>query len=222
MIVDYFLVYQFIRRLATPFNEWDAYKLGIIDERGNILRKRRDLRLKQERDAFGVFDLMILNIKKLLEKVPGGQSRIASYAAALWLIREWKAFTPNSMITESVSDSQIHKSIDLFLPVITDYINEQEFVNKKVNDLFEKKFVEDAPTMNVGSGAISGLTPDDEPGFTKKQMDRYKKRNRMLRRLSAFKEDLEPAAKKRIKYKKHAVPTKSATQTSTLPTQRVT
>ena len=77
MIVDLFLVYQFIRRLATPFKEWDAYKLGIIDERGNVLRKRKTLNLAKERKAFGVFDVLVLNIKKLIEKVPLGKTRTA-------------------------------------------------------------------------------------------------------------------------------------------------
>ena len=83
MIVDLFLVYQFIKRLATPFKEWEAYKLGIIDEKGNQLVKRKQFRKQKEHDAFGIFDLMITKLKKLLEKVPGGKTRIASYAAAL-------------------------------------------------------------------------------------------------------------------------------------------
>ena len=37
---DLFLVYEFIKRLATPFKEWDAYDLGIIDERGNIIKDK--------------------------------------------------------------------------------------------------------------------------------------------------------------------------------------
>ena len=82
MIVDLYLVYSFIKRLATPFKKWDAYKLGIIDDKGNILRKRKEFTTPQEKKAFGVFDLMILKLKKLLAKVPGGSTRIASYAAA--------------------------------------------------------------------------------------------------------------------------------------------
>lgn len=88
MVVDLFLVYQFIKRLATPFNEWKAHELGIIDEDGNILIKQRDLNTREQRQAFGKFDIMILNIKKMLSKLPGGQSRLASIAAAMYLIRE--------------------------------------------------------------------------------------------------------------------------------------
>ena len=39
MVIDLFLLYQFIKRLATPFKEWDAYELGIIDAKGNTHRK---------------------------------------------------------------------------------------------------------------------------------------------------------------------------------------
>ena len=112
MVVDLFLVYQFVRRLATPFNKWEAYEQGIIDDKGNILIKKKDRDAKQ-RKAFGVFDIMVANMKKLLAKVPGGSSRLASYAAALYLIREHKAFTDDSEL-ETLTEEQINESIDLF------------------------------------------------------------------------------------------------------------
>jgi hypothetical protein len=114
MVVDLFLVYSFIRKLVTPFDQWEAYKLDIIDEKGNILIKRKDFLKKSQRDAFGIFDLMILNIKKLLAKVPGGQTRLASYAAALFLIREWQHFSENSLLTEDVDDDIIRLSVMKF------------------------------------------------------------------------------------------------------------
>jgi hypothetical protein len=114
MVVDLFLVYSFIKKLVTPFDQWEAYKLGIIDEKGNILIKRKDFLKKSQRDAFGIFDLMILNIKKLLAKVPGGQTRLASYAAALFLIREWQHFSENSLLTEDVDDDIIRLSVMKF------------------------------------------------------------------------------------------------------------
>ena len=71
-VVDLFVVYQFIKRLATPFNKWDAYKSGVIDERGNILVKP-GMRDKKQLDSFKIFDVMILKLKRLLEKIPGGK-----------------------------------------------------------------------------------------------------------------------------------------------------
>ena len=80
-MVDLFLVYSFIRKLVTPFNKWEAFKLGIIDEKGNVLIKRKEFSNSKQSKAFGIFDVMLLNLKKLLAKVPGGQSKLASYAA---------------------------------------------------------------------------------------------------------------------------------------------
>jgi hypothetical protein len=187
VIVDLFLVYQFIRRLATPFKEWDAYKLGIIDERGNVLRKRKTLNLAKERKAFGVFDVLVLNLKKLIEKVPLGKTRIASYIAALYLIREWNHFSDGSLLTEDVTDEQLEESIELFYSRYYYYNTLSENVNQKVDldDLFEKKFFEETPAVNVGGGHIAGLGvgPQGEPGLTPPQIKRYKKKNTGPKRL---------------------------------------
>lgn len=86
--IDLFLTYQFLQRLSTPFKEWDAYKLGIIDKDGNVLRKSNTFTRPEEVSAWGYFDRMVANLKKLIEKFPGGKMRIASYAAALLLLRE--------------------------------------------------------------------------------------------------------------------------------------
>lgn len=186
MIIDLWLVYQFIRRLATPFKDWEAYKLGIIDENGNILKKRKDLTTIKERAAFGVFDVMILNLKKLLAKVPGGSSRIASYAAALFLIREWKHFSDSSLLTEDISDEEITESLESLYNGYSDYITLAESVNQKMqlNEAFEQKILE-TPTVSAGSGAIAGIGvgPDGEPGLTPEQMKRHKARNKSGKRL---------------------------------------
>ena len=186
--VDLWMVYSFIRRLITPFSEWEAYKLGIIDERGNILKKRKEVRLQPEVRAFGDFDSLVLNLKKLLEKLPAGQTRLASYAAALWLIREHKAFTPESMLTEDISDEQLVEAASLFFSSYTDYTTLNETVKHKISidELFEARFLTDeVPANNVGSGAIAGLGvgPDGEPGVTRAQQIRHRKRTQKPKRL---------------------------------------
>ena len=87
-IGNIYFVYQFLKKLVTPFEKTKAFELGIIDEKGKILKRRRDLKTKDEKEAYTLSDTLIWNIKKLLGKVPGGQSRIASYGAALFLIKE--------------------------------------------------------------------------------------------------------------------------------------
>ena len=86
--IDAFITFRFLKLLVTPFNKTEAYRLGIIDERGKVLRKYKTLERIEERQAYTILHRLVFNIKKLIEKVPGGKSRLASYAAALFLIKE--------------------------------------------------------------------------------------------------------------------------------------
>lgn len=170
MLVDLFLVYQFIRRLTTPFTEWDAYKYGVIDKDGNILKNKSQRKTQEEKDSLKTYDVMILNLKRLLEKLPGGSSRLASYAAALWLIREWNHFSEDSLLTEDLDESDITESLDLFLETYFYYTTLVEDVNKKM--------IEDGIGMSAGSGAIAGIGvgPQGEPGLTRAQQKRHRSR----------------------------------------------
>lgn len=179
--MNLFLIYQFLKRLVKPFKDWDAYELGIIDEKGNILKSRKDLRTQKEKNAFGAYDLIILNMKKLLEKVPGGKSPIASYAAALYLLKEWNHFTEDSLLTESVSDQEISESVDSFKHILFSLDNSiipqhERVVNQKMH----KSKLNEEPTNNAGSGAIAGIGvgPDGEPGLTTAQRIRYIAKNK--------------------------------------------
>ena len=189
MIVDLFLVYQFIRRLATPFNKWEAYKLGIIDEKGKVLIKSKDFTKAAQRKAWGVFDRMIANLKKLLAKVPGGSSRFASYAAALFLIKEYKHFTDETTLTEELTDKQLDESIQLFYSRYTHYTTLAEDVN---GDLLEKLKKSD----DMGDW-IKDFYKSDAPQFKGKSKDERRKMA-IAAKLSAN-ESLEEAAKPRWK-----------------------
>tara|TARA_B110000858_G_scaffold88693_1_gene102463 strand:+ start:279 stop:812 length:534 start_codon:yes stop_codon:yes gene_type:complete len=170
MIVDLFLVFQFIKRLSTPFKEWDAYKLGIIDETGKQLIKRKDFTKRDQKDSFGIFDIMIMKLKRLLEKIPGGKSRIGSYAAALYLIKEQQSLEQGGIeLAESFTDETLEEKLKQYM----------ENVSSEVTDydgLFEKLFDEDAPansTANV-AGAGSGETI-----VSPSAADKYKKKNKL-------------------------------------------
>ena len=86
--IDAFITFRFLKLLVTPFNKTEAFRLGIIDQRGKVLRKYKTLERIEERQAYTILHRLVFNIKKLIEKVPGGKSRLASYAAALFLIKE--------------------------------------------------------------------------------------------------------------------------------------
>ena len=85
-IVDTMIVYQILRKLVTPFIQMPAYHMGIIDEKGDFLKKVSTL-TTAEKETVTTLDVLVINLKRILGKLPGGASRLASLAAALYLIR---------------------------------------------------------------------------------------------------------------------------------------
>ena len=81
------LVYtlRFLRLLTTKWEDTNAYKLGIIDKEGKKVKKPST---EEEKSAYNTFHRLVFSLKRLLNKVPGGKSSLASYAAALFLIKE--------------------------------------------------------------------------------------------------------------------------------------
>ena len=169
MVVDLFLVFNFIKRLVTPFTKWEAYKEGIIDEKGNLLIKRKDFVKNSQKSAFGIFDQMILNLKKLLGKLPGGQTKLASYASALWLIREQQRIEATNYLTEESVEEDLEVALERFLSENETLIAEAA-----------KREIDEEPANAVGGGNIAGLGigPDGEPGVSKKNQKKHKKRIR--------------------------------------------
>jgi len=85
---DLFVAYKFIRILTTPYKKTDAYKLGIIDDQGNLLKKRKDLKSGAEKKAYTIIHTLVWNLKRILDKLPATKTRLGSFAVALWLLKE--------------------------------------------------------------------------------------------------------------------------------------
>lgn len=158
-MVDLFVVYQFIKRLATPFSKWESYKTGVIDELGNILVPPNDRNIDQQK-SFKIFDVMILKLKKLLEKLPFGKTRLASYAAALYLVKEdWQQKTEQQILSESALE-------------LTDYMRLYRLENYS-------KMLEEVPTMSAGAGHIAGMGVNgpDDVSMSRAAQSKYRKKN---------------------------------------------
>jgi len=87
------LVYtiRFLKLLVTKWEDTGAYKAGIINADGSR-NKEFNTNDMRDREAYSthytMFHRLVYNIKRLMSKIPGGQSTIARYGAALWLIKE--------------------------------------------------------------------------------------------------------------------------------------
>lgn len=102
---DLVYTFRFLKLLVTPFNKTKAFELGIIDDKG-VRQKDVKLDSTEKKSAFTTFHRLVFNIKKIMAKAPGGGTRLASYAAALFLIKEKLELSDDS-ITKIVEKSGI-------------------------------------------------------------------------------------------------------------------
>jgi len=94
--IDLFVTYRFIKLLVTPFNKMPAYKLGIIDKDGNRIKEKTVSRGMQpteligdeQKSAYTILHKLVFNIKKIFGKVPGLRTKLGTYAAALFLLKD--------------------------------------------------------------------------------------------------------------------------------------
>ena len=102
---DFAYAIRFLKLLVTPWDKTEAFKLGIVDERGKTIKKGKDLKTPQEKAAYTIFHRLVFNLKRVIQKLPFGKTLVASYASALFLIRE----------ETGMSDDQIKKTLEKFL-----------------------------------------------------------------------------------------------------------
>lgn len=165
--VDLFILFTFIKRLSTPFNEWRAFKAGVIDDNGHFLVSKKE-QSSEQKETLSLFDILILNLKKLLAKIPGGASRIATFAAALLLLREHE----NNMSTENQLNEVLSR-LDGDFNMITETIKLHD-LDLLVED--EGQVTSGVPTNNTGN-----IVTKDGPILTMSKNRQIKKRNQPIK-----------------------------------------
>lgn len=161
-IVDNLVAYKILTMLVKPFKETQAFKLGIIDDKGTNLKRSGSLRTSEEKDSYTYLHRLVFNMKKIINKIPGGESNLKSLVAALFLVRE---YYDNKDRTTSLMESKYLSVLEKINAGVT--LAEEEITVKK----FVKSMEEDAPVNNVGGGAIAQL---DQPLIDKKKIKKYK------------------------------------------------
>ena len=92
--IDLFVTYRFLRLLTTPFEKTDAYKFGIIDKNGNRIKKKLsskpevELTTSELKNSYTILHKLVFNIKKIFAKVPGLRTKLGTYAASLFLLKD--------------------------------------------------------------------------------------------------------------------------------------
>ena len=130
--VDLVITYRVVKLLATPFEKQEAFKYGIIDKDGKVLRKFRTLKTTAEKKAYTMLHRFVFNLKRILQKVGLG-SRLGSFAVALaLLIKEDKTYAQHKDTIESA--------------VIT-YLKEENLYNMLLNEVREIPEIPQEPYM---------------------------------------------------------------------------
>jgi hypothetical protein len=159
-VVDNIIAYRILRMLVTPFKDTEAYKLGIIDANGKNLRRVSTLKNQQERDAYTYLVRLVFNMKKIINRLPGGESRLKSLAVALWLIKEQYKNKDRSLAGTQEKFDNLMEMLQNKVCLV-----EEEIAVKKFLD-------EDGGIANVTGSGVS----TDEPKIYKKDIKSYKNR----------------------------------------------
>lgn len=150
MIIDNLIAFRILYKLVTPFKDTKAFKLGIIDDSGKILKKQSQLKTQEEKSAYTMLDRLVFNLKRILINLPGGDAKLKNIVAAYFLIKENYKQRPS---IESLQE-QFDKVIKQDAVLVEETLTVMEFL----------KLFEDAPVNATGP-----MVSSDEPVVRKKK-----------------------------------------------------
>ena len=84
---DLVYAFRFVRMLVMKWENWDAYKEGLIDAKGKRIKSVR-IKTDAQKNAYTPFIRLVANLKRIIQKIPGGGSKLGSFASALFLLKE--------------------------------------------------------------------------------------------------------------------------------------
>ena len=156
--IDLFVTYRFIKLLVTPFEKTEAFKLGIIDKDGKRAvvpgtNRPTPLNTADEKNAYTILHKLVFNIKKIFGKVPGLRTKLGTYAAALFLLKDtFKEHVDDPDVFEKEFmkylkeegyelDDTISETVIGFGEVLPkgDYVLVNDILNKEEEELTAKK-----------------------------------------------------------------------------------
>jgi len=180
--VDSLITYRILKLLVTPFEKTDAYRFGIIDEKGNELIPMRKLNNVIKRDAYTLLHRLVFRLKRIIEKVPIENKKLVSLAAAYALIRESLDENKEPIDLESRYINKLSEELYSEVAIVEEYLYENKlFTFKQFNEEGEGMAAA-APANNAAvTPGIAGLPPD-EVAIGKKRRKKWVDSNSIFRR----------------------------------------
>ena len=146
---DLFYAFRFLKLLVTPFGKTKAYELGIIDDKGKVLKRAKQRTKPEEKAAYTVFHRLVFNLKRLIGKVPGGRSVVARYGAALFLIREHTKMSDRKML------EMLEKALDIEVDPYE--LNENTWYQDEDSNLYPGNYILTEDIASPKTGEVIGL-----------------------------------------------------------------
>lgn len=145
--VNAYFTYKFLRILTTDWKDMEAYELGLIDDNGKSIKKPQT---SEERSAYSLFHRLAFNIKRVVQNLPFGRTRLASYASALFLLREnFNLTEPDIKNILQIIDKNIETNLNESCQNIysATYTLKKDLCSEKTGEFIYKKgtevFIED-------------------------------------------------------------------------------
>lgn len=151
-VVDNLIAARIIYLLVLPFNKWEAYKQGIIDDSGE--RTDKD---PGDSDDWSMLHRLVARLKKILGSFPGGKSVIASVAAAYLLVRECVECDVEPKLLEEYYQEAINSNESMTFETFNFVLDVLDFIGEEG----------ESPTNVVGTGNIAGAGPEEDPPVRK-------------------------------------------------------
>ena len=127
--IDTVIVFRILRLLTYKWTDQAAYKEGLIDEKGKRIKSEK-VNTPARKESYTLLHRLVFNLKRLLELLPFGKTRIANYAAALFLIKEHTGIKGNQLDKEVFKYLLEDDLIEEFIP-ITKLQNEKTYILKR-------------------------------------------------------------------------------------------
>ena len=86
-VVDTVIVFRILKMMTRKWSEMDAFKFGLIDDNGKRIKTKKP-KTSEEKNSYTLLHRLVFNLKRVLELLPFGRTRLASYAASLALLKE--------------------------------------------------------------------------------------------------------------------------------------
>lgn len=168
-LLDKYYSYRFVYLLTQRWEDTDAFKFGIIDKDGSFIKKISELVSHEEKNSVNKFNILVWNIKRLLEKVPFSKSILGKFVTALALLKE----------ENNLSEEQILSLISEHYPnnsLVENFCSGVDMTDRRLGDKPERR--KQLPEEEYFGGDRVFVVSDEyfqKSKFGKNKYSKYKK-----------------------------------------------